>query len=284
MDDRALALLTRLTEALERLAPSPPPPGDLFAAEAFVWHPASAHLSPVAHVSRVEIGLLKGVEQQKAILLENTLRFVRGLPANNAMLWGARGMGKSSLVKAVHAEATARIPGCMALIEIHREDIRSLPALLNLLRGQTRRCLILCDDLSFEKEDSDYKALKSVLDGGIEGRPDNVLFYATSNRRHLMPRDMIENERSTAINPSEAIEEKVSLSDRFGIWLGFHNCDQDTYFAMVEGYAASMHLPISVEDLRAKAVEWSMTRGARSGRVAWQCIQDIAGELGTKAA
>ena len=280
MDDRAAALLTRLAEALERLAPAPPQPVDLNAAEAFVWYPSPPHLAPVERVSRVEIGLLKGVEQQKAILLENTLRFVRGLPANNAMLWGARGMGKSSLVKAVHAEATARTPGCMALIEIHREDIRSLPALLNLLRGQTRRCLILCDDLSFEKEDSDYKALKSVLDGGIEGRPDNVLFYATSNRRHLMPRDMIENERSTAINPAEAIEEKVSLSDRFGIWLGFHNCDQETYFAMVEGYAASMKLPISIEDLRAKAVEWSMTRGARSGRVAWQCIQDLAGQLG----
>jgi uncharacterized protein len=280
MDDRTLALLTRLTEALERLAPTPAPPIDLYAADAFVWQPSPAHLVPVEHVSRVDIGLLKGVEQQKAILLENTLRFVRGLPANNAMLWGARGNGKSSLVKAVHAEVNARTPGCLVLIEIHREDIRSLPALLNLLRGETRRCLILCDDLSFEKEDSDYKALKSVLDGGIEGRPDNVLFYATSNRRHLMPRDMIDNERSTAINPSEAIEEKVSLSDRFGIWLGFHNCDQETYFAMVEGYASSMKLPISVEDLRAKAVEWSVTRGARSGRVAWQCIQDIAGQLG----
>ena len=280
MDDRAYALLTRLTEALERLAPAASPPVDLYAAEAFVWHPSPAHLTPVDRVSRVDIGLLKGVEQQKAILLENTSRFVHGLPANNAMLWGARGMGKSSLVKAVHAEVNAGMPGCMVLIEIHREDIRSLPSLLNVLRGQTRRCLILCDDLSFEKEDSDYKALKSVLDGGIEGRPDNVLFYATSNRRHLMPRDMIENERSTAINPSEAIEEKVSLSDRFGIWLGFHNCDQNTYFAMVEGYAASMKLPISVEDLRAKAVEWSVTRGARSGRVAWQCIQDVAGQLG----
>ena len=284
MDERAYTLLTRLTEALERLAPPPAPPLDLARADAFVWHPKPAHLAPVARVSRVDIGLLKGVEQQKGILLENTLRFAAGLPANNAMLWGARGMGKSSLVKAVHAEVCARQPGCMALIEIHREDIRTLPELLNLLRGQTRRCLILCDDLSFEKEDADYKALKSVLDGGIEGRPDTVLFYATSNRRHLMPRDMIENERSTAINPSEAIEEKVSLSDRFGIWLGFHNCDQDTYFAMVEGYAASMNLPISVEALRAKAVEWSMTRGARSGRVAWQCIQDIAGQLGAKAA
>jgi predicted AAA+ superfamily ATPase len=232
-------------------------------------------------VSRVDIGLLKGVEQQKAILLENTLRFTRGLPANNAMLWGARGNGKSSLVKAVHSEANARATGCLVLIEIHREDIRTLPTLLNLLRGKTRRCLILCDDLSFEKEDSDYKALKSVLDGGIEGRPENVLFYATSNRRHLMPRDMIENERSTAINPAEAVEEKVSLSDRFGIWLGFHNCDQATYFAMVEGYAESMKLPISVEDLRAKAVEWSVTRGGRSGRVAWQCIRDVAGELGS---
>ncbi|MSP01249.1 MAG: ATP-binding protein [Acetobacteraceae bacterium] len=284
MDDRAFALLTRLTEALERLAPPPAPPLDLAGAGAFVWHPSPAHLSPVAHVSRVEIGLLKGVERQKAILLENTLRFAGGLASNNAMLWGARGMGKSSLVKAVHAEVCVRARASMALIEIHREDIRSLPELLNLLRGQTRRCLILCDDLSFEKEDADYKALKSVLDGGIEGRPDNVLFYATSNRRHLMPRDMIENERSTAINPNEAIEEKVSLSDRFGIWLGFHNCDQDTYFAMVEGYAVSMNLPISVEDLRAKAVEWSVTRGARSGRVAWQCIQDISGQLGTKAA
>ena len=283
MDDRAFALLSRLTEALERLAPAPPVPIDLYAAEAFVWHPSTARLAPVARVSRVDIGLLKGVEQQKGILLENTLRFVRGLPANNAMLWGARGMGKSSLVKAVHAEATARIPGCLVLIEIHREDIRSLPMLLNQLREQTRRCLILCDDLSFEKEDSDYKALKSVLDGGIEGRPDNVLFYATSNRRHLTPRDMIDNERSTAINPSEAIEEKVSLSDRFGIWLGFHNCDQATYFAMVEGYAAAMELPISVEDLRARAVEWSVTRGARSGRVAWQCIQDVAGQLGGAA-
>src|SRR4249920_3854423 len=260
MDDRTLTLLTRLTEALERLAPAPSLPVDLDAAEAFVWQPSPAHLVPVAHVSRVDIGLLKGVEQQKGILLENTLRFVRGLPANNAMLWGARGNGKSSLVKAVHAEANVRVPRGLVLIEIHREDIRSLPALLNLLRGKTRRCLILCDDLSFEKEDSDYKALKSVLDGGIEGRPDNVLFYATSNRRHLMPRDMIENERATAINPSEATEEKVSLSDRFGLWLGFHNCDQDTFFAMVDGYAASMKLPIEVAVLHAEAIEWSMTR------------------------
>jgi uncharacterized protein len=282
MDQRLIDLATRIAEALERLAPPPPETVDLRAAEAFVWHPSPAHLAPIAKVSRVDIGLLQGVEQQKQILLDNTLRFARGLPANNAMLWGARGMGKSSLVKAVHAVANAHQPGCLALVEIHREDVRSLPELLNVLRGKERRCLILCDDLSFEREDSDYKALKSILEGGIEGRPDNVLFYATSNRRHLMPRDMIENERATAINPSEATEEKVSLSDRFGLWLGFHNCDQDTYFAMVDGYAASMRLPIDEASLHAQAIEWSMTRGSRSGRVAWQFIQDLAGRLGVK--
>ena len=283
MDQRLNDLVTRIAEALERLAPPATPPITLDDADAFVWHPSPAHLAPVRRVSRVDIALLKGVERQKEILLENTLRFARGLPANNAMLWGARGMGKSSLVKALHAVANADGPGGLVLIEIHREDIRTLPDLLNVLRGQTRRCLILCDDLSFEKEDADYKALKSVLDGGIEGRPDNVLFYATSNRRHLMPRDMIENERSTAINPNESIEEKVSLSDRFGLWLGFHNCDQDTFFAMIDGYAASMGLPISQEELHAQAVEWSVTRGARSGRVAWQFIQDAAGRLGVRA-
>ena len=198
------------------------------------------------------------------------------------MLWGARGMGKSSLVKAVHEAVNRELPGSLALVEIHREDIRTLPALLNLLRPAERRCVILCDDLSFEREDADYKALKSVLDGGIEGRPENVLFYATSNRRHLMPRDMIENERSTAINPAEAVEEKVSLSDRFGLWLGFHNSSQEVFFAMVEGYAAAFALPIAPEALRAAAVEWSMTRGGRSGRVAWQFIQDIAGQLGVR--
>jgi uncharacterized protein len=281
MDD---ALLTRIADALDRLAPPPPSPLDLDSADAFVWHPQSGRLAPVPKVSRVDIGLLQGVERQKTILVENTLRFASGLPANNAMLWGARGMGKSSLVKATHAIANQRDPSCLVLIEIHREEIRTLPELLNVLREQSRRCLILCDDLSFEKEDADYKALKSVLDGGIEGRPDNVLFYATSNRRHLMPRDMIENERSTAINPSEATEEKVSLSDRFGLWIGFHNCDQETYFAMVDGYAASMALPIAPDALRAQAVEWSMTRGARSGRVAWQFIQDLAGRLGVKPA
>jgi uncharacterized protein len=282
MDQRLADLASRIAEALERLAPPALPEVNLASAEAFVWHPSPPHLAPVSKVSRVDIALLQGVEQQKQILLDNTLRFTRGLPANNAMLWGARGMGKSSLVKAVHAVVNAQLPGSLALVEIHREDVRSLPELLNVVRGRPRRCLILCDDLSFEREDSDYKALKSILEGGIEGRPDNVLFYATSNRRHLMPRDMIENERSTAINPSEATEEKVSLSDRFGLWLGFHNCDQNTFFAMVEGYAASMNLPISTDALHAEAIEWSMTRGARSGRVAWQFIQDLAGRLGVK--
>lgn len=279
------ALLTRIAEALERLSPPPPPPPSLAGADAFVWQPAPAPaLVPVPRVSRVGIALLKGVERQKSILLENTLRFARGFPANNAMLWGARGMGKSSLVKAAHAAANDETPGSLALIEIHREDIRTLPALLNVLRRESRRCLVFCDDLSFEREDADYKALKSVLDGGIEGRPANVLFYATSNRRHLMPRDMIENERSTAINPGEAVEEKVSLSDRFGLWIGFHNCDQDTFFAMIEGYAEALRLPISAEDLRKAAVEWSVTRGGRSGRVAWQFAQEMAGRLGVKDA
>ena len=278
--DPLIALVTRMAEALERLAPPPPAALDLTQADAFVWHPSPARLAPVHRISRVDIDLLKGVDRQKSILAENTLRFARGLPANNAMLWGARGMGKSSLVKATHALANQQAPGSLVLIEIHREDIRTLPDLLNLLRPEARRCLILCDDLSFEKEDADYKALKSVLDGGIEGRPDNVLFYATSNRRHLMPRDMIENERSTAINPNEAIEEKVSLSDRFGLWLGFHNCDQPTFLAMIDGYAADIGLPITAEELHAEAVEWSVTRGARSGRVAWQFIQEMAGRLG----
>jgi predicted AAA+ superfamily ATPase len=280
MEQTSIALLTRIADALERLAPPPPAAADLSLADAYVWNPSVAHLVPVRKVSRVDIALLKGVDRQKAILVENTLRFARGLPANNAMLWGARGMGKSSLVKATHAVANQQTPGCLVLVEIHREDIRTLPELLNLLRPEPRRCLILCDDLSFEKEDADYKALKSVLDGGIEGRPDNVLFYATSNRRHLMPRDMIDNERSTAINPNESIEEKVSLSDRFGLWLGFHNCDQPTFLAMIDGYAADIGLPMTADELHAEAVEWSVTRGARSGRVAWQFIQEMAGRLG----
>ncbi len=279
MDPRLAEQLTRITEALERLAPPPPAKTDLSTADAYVWHPAPPRLAPVPEVSRVDIALLQGVEQQKTILMDNTLRFARGFSANNAMLWGARGMGKSSLVKAAHAAANAAAPGALVLIEIHREDIATLPDLLRVLREEIRRCLIFCDDLSFEREDSDYKALKSVLDGGIEGRPHNVLFYATSNRRHMMPREMIENERSTAINPSEAVEEKVSLSDRFGLWIGFHNCDQETFFAMVEGYAAAFALPIGQDALRAAAVEWSVTRGGRSGRVAWQFIQDLAGRL-----
>lgn len=274
--------LRRITEALERLAPPPPAMPDLNAADAFVWHPERGALAPVHKISRVALELLQGVESQKETLLENTRRFATGLPANNAMLWGARGMGKSSLVKAVHEAVNRQMSGSLALVEIHREDIRTLPVLLNLLRGAARRCVILCDDLSFEREDADYKALKSVLDGGIEGRPENVLFYATSNRRHLMPRDMIENERSTAINAAEAVEEKVSLSDRFGLWLGFHNSSQDVFFAMIDGYAAAFALPITTEALHAAAVEWSMTRGGRSGRVAWQFIQDIAGRLGVR--
>jgi predicted AAA+ superfamily ATPase len=283
MQQTSIDLLARIAEALERLAPPPVAAVDLAQADAFVWHPSPAHLAPVLKVSRVEIDLLKGVDRQKTILVENTLRFARGFQANNAMLWGARGMGKSSLVKATHAVANQQVPGCLALIEIHREDIRTLPDLRNLLRPETRRCLILCDDLSFEKEDADYKALKSVLDGGIEGRPDNVLFYATSNRRHLMPRDMIDNERSTAVNPNESIEEKVSLSDRFGLWLGFHNCDQPTFLEMIDSYAADIGLPISTEELHAEAVEWSVTRGARSGRVASQFIQEMAGRAGLAA-
>ncbi|MBY0330360.1 MAG: ATP-binding protein [Acetobacteraceae bacterium] len=276
------ALLTRIAEALERLAPPPPAPPAPTGAEAFVWHPGPpAALQPVPRVSRVDMALLRGIDRQRDILGENTLRFARGFSANNVMLWGARGMGKSSLVKAAHAEANRAHPGSLALIEIHREDIRTLPELLNILRAHPgRRCLVFCDDLSFEREDADYKALKSVLDGGIEGRPANVIFYATSNRRHLMPRDMIENERSTAINPAEAVEEKVSLSDRFGLWLGFHNCDQPTYFAMVEGYARALGLDATEEELRRGANEWSVTRGARSGRVAWQFIQDLAGRMG----
>jgi predicted AAA+ superfamily ATPase len=283
MDASLLPALTRIAEALERLAPAPPAPPGLTGADAFVWHPAPLpRLAPVPQVSAVGIALLQGIDRQRDLLLENTLRFARGLPANNAMLWGARGMGKSSLVKAAHAAANAEAPGALALIEIQREDIRTLPELLNILRAQPRRCLVFCDDLSFEREDADYKALKSVLDGGIEGRPANVLFYATSNRRHLMPRDMIDNERSTAINPGEATEEKVSLSDRFGLWIGFHNCDQPTFFAMVEGYAAALGLEVPAETLQAEAVEWSVTRGARSGRVAWQFIQDLAGRMGQR--
>ena len=276
-------VLARIVGALERLAPAPLQSAGLDDAEApdaFVWHAEDRRLAAVANVNRVEIFLLKGIDDQMDLLLDNTRRFADGLPANNALLWGARGTGKSSLVKAVHAKIAADKPGSLALVEIHREDIPSLPKLLSILRQTERRCLLFCDDLSFEGSDASFKSLKAVLEGGIEGRPANVLFYATSNRRHLMPRDMIENERSTAINPSEAVEEKVSLSDRFGLWLGFHNSDQETYFAIVEGYAKHFGLDDPALDLTAEANEWAVTRGARSGRVAWQYIQDLAGRLG----
>jgi predicted AAA+ superfamily ATPase len=279
-------LLQRIAEALERFSPAGQASVSLDAADAFVWHAEHDALEPVAKVNRVDFDLLKGIERQGQILYENTRRFAKGLPANNALLWGARGMGKSSLVKAVHARvnetASAEKRAPLALVEIHREDVPSLPRLLGRLRGEARRCVLFCDDLSFDGSDTSYKSLKAVLEGGIEGRPGNVLFYATSNRRHLMPRDMIENERSTAIHTSESVEEKVSLSDRFGLWLGFHNCDQDTFFAMIEGYARHYGLDVPAAQLRAEANEWSVTRGARSGRVAWQFVQDLAGRLGKR--
>lgn len=254
--------------------------------DAFVWEPGPAKLHPVRKVARLPLDLLKGVEASRDTLMENTRRFADGLPANNALLWGARGMGKSSLVKAAHGWVNQGRKGAarLVLIEIHREDIATLPLLLRKLRDDKRRFLLFCDDLSFDKDDTSYKSLKAALEGGIEGRPANVLFYATSNRRHLMAREMVDNERSTAINPHEAIEEKISLSDRFGLWLGFHNCTQDEYLAMVAGYAAHFGLAIDPEALNRKALAWSAGRGGRSGRVAWQFIQDLAGELGTKIA
>ncbi len=279
-------LLLRVADALERLAPAVRTSDPLESADAFIWRADHDILEAVPQVNRVALDLLQGIERQADILLENTRRFATGLPANNALLWGARGMGKSSLVKAIHARVNQDAKGNgqdrLALVEIHREDIPSLPRLLHRLRGAPRRCILFCDDLSFDGVDTSYKSLKAVLEGGIEGRPDNMIFYATSNRRHLMPRDMIENERSTAIHTSEAVEEKVSLSDRFGLWLGFHNCDQDTYFAMIEGYARHYGLELPAQTLRAEANEWSITRGARSGRVAWQYIQDLAGRLGKR--
>ena len=280
-DDQAL--LARIAAALERMAP-PAIGTELPGGDAFVWEPAQGGLIAVPHVAHVDLTLLKGVESQRDTLLANTERFARGLPANNALLWGARGMGKSSLVKAVHEEVNRARKGQerLVLIEIHREDIDSLPALLRILRASKRHILLFCDDLSFDKDDTSYKSLKAALEGGIEGRPANTIFYATSNRRHLMPREVVDNERGTAINPGEAVEEKVSLSDRFGLWLGFHNCSQDDYLAMVESYAGHFGLKIKPEDLRAKALSWAMGRGGRSGRVAWQFIQDLAGELGTK--
>ena len=285
MDQELKTTLTRIAEALDRLAPPAPPTATIDEAEAYVWHATGKRLEAVPRVNRVALDLLQGIDQQKDILLENTRRFAKGFPANNALLWGSRGAGKSSIVKAVHAHVNRELggpPGPLALIEIHREDIPSLPALLTRIRDSKRRFVVFCDDLSFDGQDAAYKSLKAVLDGGIEGRPENVVFYATSNRRHLMPRDMIENERSTAINPSEAVEEKVSLSDRFGLWLGFHNADQDTFFAMIAAYCRHYGLDIPADQLRREAVEWSVTRGSRSGRVAWQYIQDLAGRLGKK--
>ena len=276
----AFDALNRIADALDRLAPKPPAAADLSAADAFVWHADPDRMEPIHVVNRVDIELLQGIERQREQLLDNTRRFARGLPANNALLWGARGTGKSSLVKAVHATLNAETPHSLLLVEIHREDIPTLPRCLKLLKDSGRRCVLFCDDLSFDQQDDAYKSLKAVLEGGIEGRPTNVVFYATSNRRHLMVRDMIDNERSTAINPGEAVEEKVSLSDRFGLWLGFHHVAQDTFLAIVEGYVAHYALAISTEDLHREANEWSVTRGSRSGRVAWQFIQDLAGRLG----
>jgi len=284
-----LAVLERIAAALERLSPPPPPAPDFTVADAFVWHSEPERFQPVPRVNRVPLSLLKGLDRTADELLSNTERFARGLPANNALLWGARGMGKSSLVKAAHAEVArdcaqkdGGASGGLKLVEIHREDIATLPRCLQHLKAAPHRFIVFCDDLSFDRDDTSYKSLKAVLDGGIEGRPDNVIFYATSNRRHLMPRDMMENERSTAINPSETVEEKVSLSDRFGLWLGFHNGTQDQYLEMVRGYAEYFGLEIDDAALRRQALEWSATRGARSGRVAWQFIQDLAGRLGKK--
>lgn len=273
------ATLRRIADALERMSPAPLEAPDFAEAEAFLWHTSPDQLEPIANVSRVDLDLLVGIDRSRDTLLENTLRFARGLSANNALLWGARGMGKSSLVKAVHAHINAQgLP--LKVIELQREDLPSVTRLLVLLRGAPYRFLLFCDDLSFSHDDQHYKSLKAVLDGGIAGRPENVIFYATSNRRHLMPRDMIENERSSAINPGEAVEEKVSLSDRFGLWLGFHPCDQDQYLSMIEGYCTAHGVKVDPEVLRAEAVEWQATRGSRSGRVAWQFFLDLAGRHG----
>lgn len=271
--------MDRIAAALERMAPAPLTAPDFEAADAFVWHVSPDRLEPVGTVNRVDMDLLVGIDRSRDTLLGNTRHFARGLPANNALLWGARGMGKSSLVKAVHAAVRAEgLP--IKIVELQREDLPSVGRLLNLLRGSDARFLLFCDDLSFGHDDQHYKSLKAVLDGGIEGRPENVVFYATSNRRHLMPRDMIENERSSAISPSEAVEEKVSLSDRFGLWLGFHPCTQDEYLAMIDGYCTEWGLRIDPARLRAEAIEWQATRGSRSGRVAWQFFCDLAGREG----
>lgn len=275
------AALTRIAEALERMAPAPMPAPDFGAAGGFVWHTDPDRLVPVPRINRVRLDLLVGIDRSRDTLLDNTRRFSKGFSANNALLWGARGMGKSSLVKAVHAELSEDHPD-LKLVELQREDLPSVGRLLNHLRGAPQRFLLFCDDLSFSHDDQHYKSLKAVLDGGIEGRPENVLFYATSNRRHLMPRDMIENERSSAINPSEAVEEKVSLSDRFGLWLGFHPCSQDEFLSMIDRYCAAYGVAVESETLRAEAIEWQATRGARSGRVAWQFFTDLAGRQGVR--
>ncbi|WP_159006018.1 ATP-binding protein [Bradyrhizobium sp. S69] len=282
-DERIATALEAIVAHLSAGTPAPETADPFDGADAFVWHP-DGRLSPVPRVSRVEIGLLKGIERMRDILIENTERFSDGLPANNALLWGARGMGKSSLVKAAHASINVnRKPvDRLKLIEIHREDIESLPQLMELLRSSSFRFIVFCDDLSFDGNDASYKSLKAVLDGGIEGRPDNVILYATSNRRHLLAREMIENERSTAINPGEAVEEKVSLSDRFGLWLGFHRCSQDEYLAMVKGYCSHFGIKLAEDELEREALEWSTTRGSRSGRVAWQFTQELAGRLGVR--
>ena len=271
--------MDRIAKALERMAPAPLDAPDFDAASAFVWHTGPDRLEPVAQISKVDLSLLVGVARARDTLLANTRQFAAGLPANNALLWGARGMGKSSLVKAVHGEVHSENTG-LRIVELQREDLPSVGRLLNLLRAAPHRFVLFCDDLSFGHDDAHYKSLKAVLDGGIEGRPDNVVLYATSNRRHLMPRDMIENERGSAINPAEAVEEKVSLSDRFGLWLGFHACDQDQYLAMIRGYCAAYGVQIDDATLRAEAIEWQATRGSRSGRVAWQYFTDLAGRRG----
>jgi predicted AAA+ superfamily ATPase len=273
--------LARIAGALERMAPAPLAAPDFSAADAFVWHVSPDRLHPVTAVNRVDLSLLLGIDRTRDTLMQNTRQFARGLPANNALLWGARGMGKSSVVKAVHA-AILEEGLDLKIVELQREDLPSVSRLLNHLRGAPHRFLLFCDDLSFGHDDEHYKSLKAVLDGGIEGRPENVLFYATSNRRHLMPRDMIENERSTAINPSEAVEEKVSLSDRFGLWLGFHPCSQDEYLDMIRGYCRAFGVDIAEDRLYAEAIEWQATRGARSGRVAWQFFTDLAGREGVR--
>ncbi|NBO17946.1 MAG: ATP-binding protein [Proteobacteria bacterium] len=278
-----LRVLQRIAQGIEALAPPQPPRIDIKNADAYVWDAEKKDLIPILETQHLDLKLLKGIEQQSGLLLTNTLQFARGHSANNALLWGARGMGKSSLVKAVHAEANRQMPRSLVLIEIHREDIHSLPYLMRALSGWVvRRFVLFCDDLSFDAGDATYKSLKAALEGGIEGRPDHILFYATSNRRHLLPRDMLENEQQTAVHPGDAVEEKVSLSDRFGLWLGFHHCDQNTYLAMVKGYIEHYKLPASWDEIEPKALEWSRTRGARSGRVAWQFVQDLAGKLGKK--